>query len=192
MNRNLIITAIIISVSALLSEMRAEDLPKYNNIFVELCNGTNLVSINYDTRIKSGSNIGWRAGVGYSGAQFKNGGTNLSGNSATGISLPLGVNMLIGHNVSKLEIGFGVCPGLYHFQGRRDMHDDRSAWYEPDGPKRWRCSCAMNIDIGYRLQRKSGFNFRAGISPCIGINSSGVYVPIIVLIPYISLGYTIN
>lgn len=173
-------------------DMRADSEMRSHNVYVDLFGSSNIVSVNYDARFGGSSGFGWRAGVGYSASGFNH--PNRYGflpDYRSGISLPLGVNALLGEHVHKFEIGVGVTPSLAAF--RESETDDFGDHLTHNvGPSLWRGACAFSIDLGYRLQRKNGFMFRAGISPCLDVNGTCVSIHMLSLLPYLSFGYTFN
>lgn len=187
---------LIIVMAAFGIDLRAESEPRSHNVYVDFFSSSNIVSVNYDTRFPKSSVLGWRAGIGFSHSCF-DGDRGWFGNNRPGISLPLGINALFGEGKSKFELGLAITPGLYSFRDSRMVVEEREhgmyKGYEDFGPTRWRGACAVGLDLGYRLQRKSGFLFRVGISRCIDMNSDMISINVLKLlipIPYLSFGYT--
>lgn len=164
----------------------------YRNVYVDLYNGSNVFGVNFDSRFPNSSIFGWRIGVGYSQSLFPGYDHNYY---CPGISIPFGVNALLGENKNKFEVGIGVTPGIYSYQCRMYFMggDENGNFYKgtkPCGPQSWRAGCAISIDLGYRLQRPKGFFFRAGLSPCLDINSKVISLHLWSFLPYLSFGYT--
>lgn len=184
---------LVIIMAAFGMNMRAESETHSHNVYVDFFGSSNLISVNYDTRFPKSSVFGWRAGVGFSLSAFSGYGCEAF-SYRKGISLPLGVNALFGKRASKFELGVAVTPGLYSFRESRRVSEEReNGWFEGHedfGPTIWRGAYTMGLDLGYRLQRKNGFLFRFGISPCISMNSDDTYINLMSFIPYMSFGYT--
>lgn len=173
--------------------MRADaKIMRSHNVYVDLFGSSNIVSVNYDTRFGRSSVFGWRTGVGCSRSGFNHPDRYaFIPDYRLGISLPLGVNALFGKQTSKFEIGVGITPSLAAFWETVTEHDDKGVHTRYVGPNIWRGSYAFGLDIGYRLQRKNGFMFRAGISPCLDVNKTCVSIHMLSLLPYLSFGYTL-
>lgn len=181
----------IIAILLLGSGTRTEAGNRQQNVYVDLFDSSNVVSINYDSRFTNTSEFGWRVGVGYSASGFNHPDRyGFFPDYRHGVSLPLGVNALFGEHIHKFEIGVGVTPSLAAF--KESVTDDFGDHLTHDvGPTLWRGACAFSIDLGYRLQRKNGFMFRAGISPCLDVNGTCVSIHMLSLLPYLSFGYTL-
>lgn len=156
------------------------------------------VGVGYDQRFKRNTVFGFRTGLSFtSGSWDDNGrwagwegggiGTLVDFN---GVTLPLEVNAIMGKRASKFEIGLGATPCILH------RHETRHWGYFPhesgtevkDGV---RLNILGTLNIGYRLQRRSGFFLRAGVTLLIGDLKCS---PIDGLLPFpcLSLGYTIR
>lgn len=171
-------------------------------VFVELFSASNIFSASYEAPFKGSDVFGWRAGLGYSinTLDDDNDGSDgytisLTGQTSTGISVPLGVNALFGHKTSKFEVGVGITPGAYPVKEKRyyQIEDDRGhtirdGW-ESYGPAKWHFGCAFSVDLGYRLQRSNGFCFRVGISPTLEVNSYHTGANVMSVFPYVGFGY---
>lgn len=102
----------------------------------------------------------------------------------------LEVNVITGKRASKFEIGVGATPCILHRHEvkYRESYIDGSVKEVKDGS---RINIFGTLNIGYRLQRKSGFFLRAGLTYLVGdIKYSpfdGAYI-----IPNVSLGFTIK
>ena len=169
--------------------MRYDSEIHSHNVYVDFFGSSNIVSVNYDTRFGESSVFGWHAGAGYSVSRFK-GDKGWPGNYRAGISLPLGINALWGKRASKFEVGIGATPGIYSYRDSRLVIGEHYEGNEDFGPTSWRGSCALGLDLGYRLQRKKGFIFRVGISPCLDINSDMISINSLSLLPSLTFGYT--
>lgn len=168
---------------------RTEAGNRLQNLYLGLFDSSNIVSVNYDSRISDTSAFGWRAGVGYANSHFNQPKSHRFFDYRSGVSLPIGINALFGEHIHKFEIGVGVTPSLAAF--RESVTDDFGDHLTHDvGPTLWRGACAFSIDLGYRQQRDNGFMFRAGISPCLDVNGTCVSIHMLSLLPYLSFGYT--
>lgn len=167
------------------------------NIFVELGGPSIGFGIGYDQRFKPASIFGFRAGL-----SFTNGSSDNTTWSVTydnckgtwvdfkGVTFPLEVNAIMGKRASKFELGAGFTPCILH---RHDIryHGGLYGHSTDEITDGTRLNIFGTINIGYRLQRKSGFFLRAGMTLTLGdLNCS----PFDGLVPlsYISLGYTIR
>jgi hypothetical protein len=114
------------------------------SVFVEGGGNGLGVSINYDIRLKPDRNDGFgiRAGAGIIG---------------THITLPLGINYIVGRRRSGFESGIGITP-VYNFNtGEYARH---SSFFNNS-----KTFTALGLlTAGYRLQSLNGFMFRANIS----------------------------
>lgn len=166
-----------------------------HNVYVELFGGSDFLSVNYDTRFSGSTIFGWRAGVGFSAMLFDSEDKWFTGEHHVGVSVPLGVNAIFGKHASKFEVGIRVTPGLYTWQddyywleGSESGPNDWVVYSEAD--RKYQFGCSFGIDVGYRLQRPNGFNFRIGLSPNISVNAKCVSFSVLSAYPYISFGYT--
>lgn len=187
----LIVTIILIVTAFCGTDARAGEVPRTQNIFVEFFGESNNISVNYDTRFTSNSAFGWRVGLGWSFSSFK---CEKGSNYRPGISLPIGVNALFGSQPNMFEVGLDISPGIYAFRESKTIIEEETSvlgkYHKDYGPTKWRAGCSLSLDIGYRLQRQKGFNFRVGISPTISINSDHMFIHFMSLIPYLSFGYS--
>lgn len=167
------------------------------NIFVELGGPTLGVGIGYDQRFKPTSVFGFRTGLSFTNGSWDDSGWfgAYDGGAFTnvdfkGVTIPLEVNAIMGKRASKFELGLGATPCILH------RHEVKYWGCYPDNPEPeitdgTRINIFGTLNIGYRLQRKSGFFMRAGLSFVLGdIKCSPIDG--LLLIPYISLGYTIR
>lgn len=135
------------------------------SVFVELLGNGAGISGNFDTRLKPDRNDGFglRAGAGISGRY---------------ITLPLGLNYIIGKKRSGLETGIGVTPVVYTGENPKDLLGD------PTGSKRF--DAGGFLSAGYRLQSRNGFMLRANAS----VAYTGSYF--VFAWPGISIGYSLK
>lgn len=172
--------------------------PMSRNLFVEFGGpGYCVASLGYDQRFRPGSAFGFRAGFSViSGSGDNNGwfGASYEGDiyryvEFKGITLPLEVNAIVGKRASKFELGLGVTPCIL------DRHYRK--YYEKANPPRVvesngvRLNAFWIFNVGYRLQRKSGFFLRTGLTFGGGSIKSATFDGAL-LLPYLSLGYTIR
>lgn len=160
-----------------------------HNVYVELFEASNIVSVSYDTRFPDSKVFGWRAGVGFSACPY-----DWPIEYWTGLSFPVGVNALFGNRASKFEIGIGVTPGIYARKAELEYvywpdRDYYCSWGER-AVMRWYGACSFSLDLGYRLQRQSGFGMRVGLAPCMSVTSECLAPHLWSFIPYVGFGYT--
>ncbi len=106
-----------------------------------------------------------------------------------GVTFPLEVNAIMGKRASKFELGLGATPCILNRYEERHIYSNYTYnVYNKEGIK---LNFFGTLNIGYRLQRKSGFFLRAGMTFVIGdlkcSPMDGIF-----LIPNLSLGYTIR
>ncbi len=161
------------------------------SISVELLGAQNVAGLNYDSRFKGNSGLGYRVGVGFG---YGDNSHFLYEENIKGIGVPLELNMLLGKKRHKLEVGFGTSLGVYHVKETKlDYHQPVAP--EAEGYEEWltstnnRFGYFMFGDIGYRYQRDHGLLFRAGFSPSFnfgdryGLHKTAFY-------PYIGMGWS--
>lgn len=83
---------------------------KVKNISVELFGAQNTIAINYDSRLKGNSGLGYRIGIGFGYADN----SNLFDENIKGVVMPLEMNYLLGNKHNKLEIGICTSLGFCH------------------------------------------------------------------------------
>lgn len=160
---------------------------KVRDISVELLGAQNAVGMNYDSRFKGNSGLGYRIGVGFGYGHT----SSLFDEKIKGVGVPVGLNYLLGEKHHKLEVGFGTSLGVYHVKTTWLYYQPDSSgteWYEYTSTSN-RFGYFMFGDIGYRYQRENGFMFRAGVSPSFnfgdkcGLDKSAFY-------PYVGFGWS--
>lgn len=174
------------------------------NIFMELGGSSIGIGVGYDQRFTPNSVFGFRTGLsftsgswddaGWFGAYYNEAYTNVD---FKGVTLPLEINAIMGKRASKFEIGLGATPCILHRHETKYPAWDPEVYPDghPQNSETVKDGVRLNIfgtlNIGYRLQRKSGFFLRVGftftlsdlkISPLNGL----------LLFPNLSLGYTIR
>lgn len=167
------------------------------NLFLEFGGPSFGVGIGYDQRFKPNSVFGFRAGVSFTNGSWDDSGWwgAYDGGEYTrlefkGVTLPLEVNAIMGKRASKFELGVGATPCILHRYEEKHWgwHPEHSGSYAKDGIK---LNIFGTLNIGYRLQRKSGFFLRTGLTFLIAdLNCSPMDG--LLLIPNLSLGYTIR
>lgn len=153
-------------------------------IYSEFLGPSATFGINYDARFdKTNNGLGWRAGLGL----FKIDGTILT--------VPVGLNYLIGKRGSYLELGVGA---TYLYATTNVFFLENSVHEElinSDGKVGFMVSEVKpistvfgNITFGYRFQPlQGGFLFRLGFSPVLSMHNGNLrYFP---FMPYLGLGY---
>lgn len=176
--------------------LKSDDLIS-RNLFLELWGSSLGVGIGYDQRFKPTSVFGFRAGLSFTNGSWDDGGWfgAYDGGAYTnvdfkGVTIPLEVNAIMGKRASKFELGIGATPCILHRHEvkYRDYYPDNMESDITDGT---RINIVGTLNIGYRLQRKSGFFMRVGFSFILGDLKCS---PIdgLILLPYLSLGYTIR
>ena len=190
---NLFKTLLISCVAVAQSAMAQQSENTQKSVYLELFGASNIVGVNFDSRLKPNSPWGYRVGLGYT--YSKNYGLLSGSNSIRGVDVPIEANYLLGKKRSKLELGLGVNLGYY--KEKYDTWDlkeigkeDGITYYESiykgeDSRSLWGYYCFGNI--GYRYQPSHGFQFRAGISP--SFNLGGKHAVSKSVFPYISFGY---
>ena len=160
------------------------------NLFVEFGGPSFGIGIGYDQRFKPESALGFRAGIAFTNGSAENGSwskPNIGLNDHTevdfkGVTLPFEINGILGNRASKFELGVGATPCIL----------DRAEWENHRFTKQGvKLNIFGTLNIGYRLQRKSGFFLRAGITFLLG-NLKCSPMDGLFLIPNLSLGYTIR
>lgn len=167
------------------------------NLFIEFGGASFGVGIGYDQRFRPNSVFGFRAGLAFTSGTWDDAGWwgAYDGDAYTsvnfkGITLPLEVNAIMGKRASKFELGLGVTPCIL------DRYEEQHwGWHPEHSGNDVREGVKLNIlgtiNVGYRLQRKSGFFLRVGMTYLIGdLKCSpidGVFV-----MPNLSIGYTIK
>ena len=94
---------------------------KVSSISLELLGAQNTVGINYDSRFKGNSGLGYRVGIGGRRSIKK----RMLDQNIKGVGVPIELNYLLGKKKHKLEIGFGASLGVYHVK--------ETTWYSSFG-----------------------------------------------------------
>ncbi len=167
------------------------------NLFVELWGPSFGIGLGYDQRFKPNSPFGFRVGIAYTNGNADGTGywdnhvnTYYSYVEFKGVTFPLEANAILGNRASKFELGIGATPCILdryemkysRFGGSHSSSDIR------DGV---RLNIFGTMNIGYRLQRNSGFFFRVGLTFMVGDLDCSPFDGLLCW-PNISFGYTIR
>lgn len=149
-------------------------------IYGELLGPSGGLGVNYDARFRKGAETGWgwRAGLGLGYASS----SNLVAlkfaddkietyNRMYQVTVPLGINYLVGKGNSKFETGAGISFINAIYTSKSGAKTVSEYGFTPF------------ISLGYRLVTNRGFMLRAGVLPTFDTNASDLN-----LIPYISFG----
>ncbi|MDE6522894.1 MAG: hypothetical protein K2L17_08760 [Muribaculaceae bacterium] len=162
------------------------------NLFVEFGGPSFGVGIGYDQRFRPNSVFGFRTGISFTNGTCDNGGWwgaydgYYNEIDFTGVTLPLEANAIMGKRASKFELGVGATPCILK---RTETNFINWSHYTVESGVKLNIFGTLNI--GYRLQRKSGFFLRTGITFIIGDLKCSPLDGLL-LIPNLSLGYTIR
>ena len=159
---------------------------KNKSIYLELLGASTTIGVSYDSRVKSGSNWGYRVGVAYYQSLeslFSDGALN------KGVFFPVGVNYLIGKKKHKFELGLGVSPGFYKWE-EVYMWDIPSGDVEIRSFSQKRFAYYFFSDIGYRYQSAGGFLFRVGLNPSFSFKGQHAIDRSPDIFPYFGFGYS--
>lgn len=165
------------------------------NLFVQYAGPSLGIGVGYDQRFKPNSVFGFSAGIAFTNGSNDDDGWfgAYDGGKHTyiefkGITLPWEVNAIMGKRASKFELGIGATPCILDryelkYQG---WHQDKIS-----ERKGLRLNIFGTLSIGYRLQRKSGFFLRAGLTFIMGGIECSPFDGLLAM-PNLSLGYTIR
>lgn len=164
------------------------------NLFIEFGGPSLGVGIGYDQRFKPNSVFGFRTGISFTNGSYDNGGWWGANDGYytkvdfSGITLPLEANAIMGNRASKFEIGIGATPCILERTERIYNRWHHNHNLDKHGVK---LNIFGTLNVGYRLQRKSGFFLRVGLTFLIGDLKCSPLDGLL-LIPNLSLGYTIR
>lgn len=141
------------------------------NVYFEILGPGITYSFNYDTRFQNTLNgLGGRVGISY-----------VSVDNVSMLTVPIGVNYLLGKKGNYFEMGAGAT--FVHANAKDEQEGDTDGVFFLDGGSA--SNVLGNLTFGYRRQPvDGGFSFRAGFSPVFG---SGDFIP---YWPYIGFGYS--
>lgn len=167
------------------------------NLFFE-CRGPSFgAGIGYDQRFKPNSVFGFRVGVGFVNGSYSDTGwfgawdggpyTSLD---FKGMTFPLEVNAIMGKRASKFELGIGATPCVLKREETTYMAHQwqHYNYYTKKGVK---VNIMGSLNVGYRLQRKSGFFMRTGLTFLIGDLECSPFDGILPVLN-LAMGYTIR
>ncbi len=167
------------------------------NLFVELWGPSLGIGLGYDQRFKADSPFGFRAGISYTNGNADNiehwdnhVNTYYTYVEFKGVTLPLEANAILGNRASKFELGIGATPCIldrYEIKYSRFGGSPSSSDIK-DGV---RLNIFGTMNIGYRLQRKTGFFFRVGVTFMVGGIECSPFDGLLCM-PNLSFGYTIR
>ena len=119
-----IMRKIVLSLFALCCFSAVMAQQKTRNLSVELLGAQNIVGINYDSRFKGNSGLGYRVGLGY----VYGNNSSLFDQKINGVAAPFELNYLLGKKNSKLELGFGASLGVYQVKETRGYVKDTGGY----------------------------------------------------------------
>ncbi len=165
------------------------------NLFVEFWGPSLGIGLGYDQRFRPNSVFGFRAGIAYTNGSCDDAGywgaydgEGYRYVKFKGVTLPLEANAIFGKRASKFELGIGATPSILNRNERFYL-----GW--PHGSVKTKDGVRLNIfgtmNIGYRLQRKSGFFFRVGLTFLVGDLDCSPFDGLLCM-PNLSFGYTIR
>ena len=188
------ISTVTTSSDSIIIKHESEDVIR-RNLFVEFFGPSLGIGIGYDQRFKPNSVFGFSAGLAFSNGSCDDDGWfgAYDGGNHTyiefkGITLPLEANAIMGKRASKFELGIGATPCIFDRYERK-----YKGWYHEtiSETKGVRVNIFGHLNIGYRLQRKSGFFLRAGLTFLLGDIKCSPFDGLLCM-PNLSLGYTIQ
>ncbi len=160
------------------------------NIYGNFFGPSTGIGICLDSRFKTGGILGYSAGIGYTDFKYKEDDFwiyRFREIKSKGLSIPLEVNAIMGNRASKFEVGLGM---TVYLVDRNEIVFNNT--YDPPVTKDGtRTNIAGIINVGYRLQRKSGFFMKLGLTAIIG-NFSCSPLDGWGYIPNLCFGYTIK
>lgn len=177
-----------------ISMSHSSDYAISRNLFVEFGGPSFGVGIGYDQRFRPKSVFGFRAGISFTNGSWDDGGWWGANDGYytevdfSGVTFPLEANAIMGNRASKFELGVGATPCILERTERKYY-----GWHQNHNldKHRVRLNILGTLNIGYRLQRKSGFFLRTGLTFLIGDLKCSPMDGLL-LIPNLSLGYTIK
>lgn len=174
-------------------------------------NGPNIVSLNFDSRIRGENGWGYRVGIGYNRDKDDAYNYLISGNTSQwtgltvrtqGVSVPMEVNYLLGRRQHQFEAGAGAALGV--FRQRTHLSVLQREWWTDENGVEWMQETPFDatahsrhfgyfayVNVGYRLHTRRGFLMRLGTSLGYGGDSHTPYHEEWSLRPYAALGYTL-
>ena len=128
-------------------DLHAQEAAPKNAFFAELGGNGLLFSVNYDYRV--GDKFGLRGGIGFVGGNENSRGSGFSYSNSI-LTIPLGLNLLLGKNGKYFEVGAGIT-----------LVNEKVTFVE-----RKYSPITGTLNFAYRYQPLGGgFMFKAGLSP---------------------------
>lgn len=173
------------------------------NFYGQFIGNSTGFGVGFDSRFAHSSKFGYSVGLAYTDITWDNYDVGYADGCARwinskGLTIPLEVNAIFGKRASKFEIGIGLTAYLIH----KDDSKSYSRWINneygvPFGEissssykSGFRPNVSGSINLGYRLQRKSGFFMKLGLSLVFGDFDCSPFDGVW-LLPNVCLGYTI-
>lgn len=198
-----VLSLLMLVVSASVAFGQSDHVPSDHgyNLYGQLFGTSIGAGVGFDSRFKTGGVLGYSAGIAYTSISWSDD-LSYSGSyrdvDSKGVCIPFEVNAILGKRASKLEFGLGFTTYLIN----RDETSVNRAVLTPDNNIQFgylettnhrsvfRPNIVGTISVGYRLQRKSGFFMKLGLTLHVGDLKCS---PIdgVVPLPNLCLGYTI-
>ena len=180
----------------------AQDEHAYN-LYGQLFGSSTGIGVGFDSRFKTGGILGYAGGIGFTNLIWRQ--DPIQGNdfaatetNSKGVSIPLEVNAIMGKRASKFEIGLGLTAYLVDRTRTRntleyveEINGGYGDWIiHTESKKHFRPGIIGTMNLGYRLQRKSGFFMKLGFTVLVGDLKCS---PIdgLEIIPNLCFGYTL-
>ena len=156
-------------------------------VYVELLGASTTVGVHYDSRFGKNSHWGFRAGLAFTSTNNQDF-MECDPLKTRGVTLPVGINYLIGKNKHFAELGLGVSFGSYQCTLRK----------EEKLFKKNITGSFLFLDMGYRYQPTKGVSVRLGLNPGLALNSkktaredNNTISRSAVIYPYLSVGLSL-
>ena len=176
--------------------LKATYVMPVHSIYLEIGGASDFVGVNWDSRFKTNSHWGYRAGLAIG---YESDNSYELTQSNTYYSAPVDVNLLIGRRKSRLELGLGLKPMLIrqkHLTVAPTATDITQDTYNISTSTTYLFRALLLADIGYRYVSKRGFQLRCGVTPMMNITktwltpSNEVDRGDLLLAPYVSFGWS--
>ena len=156
-------------------------------VYVELLGASTTVGVHYDSRFGKNSHWGFRAGLAFTSTNNQDF-MECDPLKTRGVTLPVGINYLIGKNNHFAELGLGVSFGSYQCTLRK----------EEKLFKKNLTGSFLFLDMGYRYQPAKGVSVRLGLNPGLALNyketakeNDNTITRSAVIYPYVSVGLSL-
>ncbi|WP_018362235.1 outer membrane beta-barrel protein [Hoylesella nanceiensis] len=156
-------------------------------VYVELLGASTTVGVHYDSRFGKNSHWGFRAGLAFTSTDNQDF-MECDPLKTRGVTLPVGINYLIGKNKHFAELGLGVSFGSYQCTLRK----------EEKLFKKNLTGSFLFLDMGYRYQPAKGVSVRLGLNPGLALNyketareDNNTINRSAVIYPYLSIGLSL-